>query len=83
MKKKGETKHHISYKPELVVKLPSRGSHLIISGIQQMKASEENIEYLENLIKSITFEKWRMEFELQYGKSNTKRENNFNVKTTR
>jgi len=82
MRKKGETQHHISYQPEVVVKLPSRGSHLIIAGIQKMKASKENIEYLRSLIKSIIFEKWRMESELKNEKINTKRKNNSNFETT-
>ena len=63
--KKGSSNHHISYNPELVVKLPSKGIHLVIMGIQKMKTSKENIEYLDNIIKSIIFEKWRMESQLK------------------
>ena len=62
--KKGSSNHHISYNPELVVKLPSKDVHLAITGIQKMKASKENIEYLDAIIKSILFEKWRMESQL-------------------
>jgi len=65
MKAKGRSNHHISYNPELVVKLPSKGVHLVITGIQRMKASKENIEYLDTIIKSILFEKWRMESQLK------------------
>ena len=63
--KKGSSNHHISYNPELVIKLPSKGVHLAITGIQRMKASKENIEYLDTIIKSILFEKWRMESQLK------------------
>jgi len=63
--KKGESAHHISHQPELVVKLPSRGAHLVIMGIQKMKASKKNIKYLKNIIKAIQFEIWRMSAELE------------------
>ena len=63
--KKGLTQHHLSYSPSVIVRLPSKGSHLVIVGIQKMKASKENIEYLDNIIKSILFEKWRMESQLK------------------
>ena len=63
-KKKGETNHHISYQPELIVKIPSRGSHLILTSFQSMGATKENIAYLDSVIKAITFIKWQKESQL-------------------
>lgn len=64
LKKKGETKHHISYEPELTVQIPSRGSHLILTSFQSMGATKENIKYLDDYIKAITFIKWQKESKL-------------------
>ena len=61
MKKKGETKHHLSYQPELVVMLPSKGAHLILTSFQSMLPTPENIKYIDNFIKAITFMKWQKE----------------------
>ena len=61
-KKKGETRHHICYNPELVVKIPSKGSHLILTSFQAMKPTKKNIEYLDNYIKALTVIKWEKEF---------------------
>ena len=64
LKKKGETNHHLSYEPELIVKIPSRGSHLILTSFQSMAATEKNIQYLEDYIKAIQFIKWQKESQL-------------------
>ena len=60
-RKKGETNHHISYNPELIVKIPSKGSHLILTSFQSMGATKENIKYLDDFIKAVQFIKWQKE----------------------
>ncbi len=54
-KKKGETLHHLSYSPEIIVKLPSKGSHLVLTSFQSMSATKKNIKYLRDYIKAIRY----------------------------
>ena len=55
LRKKGETKHHISYEPEIIVLLPSRGSHLILTSFQSMSATKRNIKYLKDYLKAVRY----------------------------
>lgn len=55
-KKKGETRHHLKYgEDEIIVILPSRGCHRIITGFQRMLPNKKNIFYLKNTIKAIKY----------------------------
>lgn len=54
-KKKGETRHHISYNPEIIVILPSKGVHRIITSFQGMLPTKQNIKYLKNTVKAIRY----------------------------
>ena len=54
-KKKGETRHHISYDPEIVVLVPSKGSHLVLTSFQSMAATKRNIKYLKDYIKAVRY----------------------------
>ena len=55
-KKKGETRHHIKYgKDEIIVKLPSKGCHLVITSFQSMEPNKKNLEYLKNVLRAIRF----------------------------
>jgi len=54
-KKKGETLHHLSYKPEITVLLPSKGSHLVLTSFQSMAATKRNIKYLKDYIKAVKY----------------------------
>lgn len=54
-KKKGETRHHLSYDPEIIVILPSKGSHLILTSFQSMGANKRNLQYLQDYIKAIKY----------------------------
>ena len=55
LKKKGETRHHISYDPEIVVLVPSKGSHLVLTSFQNMGATKRNIKYLRDYIKAVRY----------------------------
>lgn len=54
-KKKGETRHHISYNPEIVVLISSRGAHRILTAFQQMNPTRQNIMYLKNFKKALNY----------------------------
>lgn len=54
-KKKGETKHHLSYDPEIIVILPSKGSHLVLTSFQSMEATKKNIKYLKDYVKAVKY----------------------------
>ena len=53
--KKGETLHHLNYKPEIIVLLPSKGSHLVLTSFQSMAATKKNIKYLKDYIKAVRY----------------------------
>ena len=54
-KKKGETRHHLSYDPEIVVILPSKGAHRILTSFQSMLPTRQNIEYLKAMKKAVAY----------------------------
>ena len=64
---KGETKHHISYDPEFIIKI-SRGEHLVLTAYQSMKPTKENLERIENFLKAVQFIKWQKENQRKSGK---------------
>ena len=53
--KKGLTKHHLSYSPEIIVEIPSKGSHLILTSFQSMKPTKENIRFLKNFKRAVDY----------------------------
>ncbi len=56
MKKKGITKHHLNYgENEVIIELPSRGSHLILTGFQKMRADKQNIKWLKNFKRALNY----------------------------
>jgi hypothetical protein len=56
LKKKGETRHHIKYgEDEIVVLLPSKGSHLVLTSFQSMGATKRNIKYLKDYRKALNY----------------------------
>ena len=55
IKKKGLTRHHLSYDPEIIVEIPSRGSHLILTSFTSMKATKENIKLLKNFRRAVDY----------------------------
>ena len=54
-KKKGLTRHHLCYDPEIVIEIPSRGSHLILTSFQSMNPTKENIKLLRNYKKAVDY----------------------------
>lgn len=55
-KKKGITRHHLRYgEDEIVVEIPSRGSHLILTSFQSMKPTMENIRLIRNYKKAVAY----------------------------
>ena len=54
-RKKGVTRHHISYNPEIVVELPSKGWHLMMTSAQSMNANEQNIKWLKNVRRALDY----------------------------
>jgi len=54
-KKKGLTKHHLSYNPEIVVEIPSKGSHLILTSLQSMNPTKENIRLMKNYARAVRY----------------------------
>ena len=55
-RKKGLTRHHIRYgKNEIIVEIPSRGSHLILTSFQSMNPTKENIRQLKNFKKAFNY----------------------------
>ena len=55
-KKKGVSLHHIKYgKDEIVVELPSRGAHWIITSFQSMSPNSQNIKWLKNVKRAVSF----------------------------
>lgn len=60
-RKKGETKHHCFYHPEIVVKLPNKATHLTITAFQSMKDKEKKRKYLIETIFALICELWKDE----------------------
>lgn len=54
-KKRGITRHHLSYDPEIIVEIPSRGSHLILTSFQSMNPTKENIRLLRNFRRAVSY----------------------------
>ncbi len=58
-KKKGLTRHHILYLAkdgrDLIVEIPSRGSHWILTSFQSMGATKENIRLLKNYKRAVSY----------------------------
>ena len=55
-KKKGITRHHIRYgENEIVVEIPSKGSHLILTSFQSLKPTKENIRLLKNYKRAVNY----------------------------
>ncbi|MEM5853832.1 MAG: hypothetical protein QW228_05685 [Candidatus Aenigmatarchaeota archaeon] len=57
--KKGETLHHCFYHPEIVVKLPNKATHLVITAFQSMKDKEKKRRYLIETIFALISELWK------------------------
>ena len=55
LKKKGESVHHLCYCPEITIKVPSKGAHLILTSFQSMKKTKRNLKYLRDYIKAIRY----------------------------
>lgn len=54
-KKKGLTRHHLCYDPEIIVLIPSKGSHLILTSFQRMNPTPENIKLLKNFKRAVNY----------------------------
>ena len=75
-RKKGITRHHIRYgKNEIIVELPSRGSHLILTSFQSMSPTKQNIKWLKNFKKAFNYifkekqEQYELDLHSKYRKS--------------
>lgn len=56
IKKKGLTKHHLRYgENEIIVLIPSKGAHLILTSFQSMNATKDNIKLLRNFRRAVSF----------------------------
>mgnify|MGYP001567928552 CR=1 FL=1 len=55
-KKKGISHHHLFYgEKEIVVELPSKGSHLILTSFQRMSPTKQNIKWLKNYKRAVDY----------------------------
>jgi len=55
-KKKGITKHHIVYgEKEVIVELPNKGSHLMLTAAQSMNPNKQNIKWLKNIRRGLDY----------------------------
>jgi len=56
VKKKGLTRHHLCYgENEIIVEIPSRGSHLILTSFQAMNPTKQNIRLLRNYKRAVDY----------------------------
>lgn len=75
-KKKGLTRHHIAYNPEIVVEIPSRGAHLVLTSFQSMNPTKENIRLMRNFRRAVSFiiKEKQDEYNIQAKQDREKRE---------
>lgn len=55
-KKKGLTRHHLCYgEKEIIVEIPSKLSHLVLTGFQRMNPTRENLRLLRNFRRAVDY----------------------------